>query len=67
MDLSTSYTIKAQVQGQNQIGGLEKGLGKLKNTTNSTSAAMNKLKGAAGNALGALRALAPAIGVAGLG
>ena len=67
MDLSTSYTIKAQVQGQNQIGGLEKGLGKLKNTTNSTSAAMNKLKGAAGNAFGALRALAPAIGVAGLG
>ncbi len=67
MDLSTSYTIKAQVQGQNQIGGLEKGLGKLKNTTNSTSAAMNKLKNAAGNAFGALKALAPAIGVAAMG
>lgn len=67
MDLSTSYTIKAQVQGQNQIGSLEKGLGKLKNTTNTTTTAMNKLKGAASNAFGALKALAPAIGVAGLG
>ncbi len=67
MDLSTSYTIKAQVTGQNEIGGLTKGLGKLQKTTNSTSAAMNKLKSAAGNAFGALKALAPAIGVAGLG
>jgi hypothetical protein len=67
MDLSTSYTIKAQVTGQNEIGGLTKGLGKLQTSTNKTSAAMNKLKTAAGNAFGALRALAPAIGVAGLG
>ena len=67
MDLSTSYTIKAQVTGQNEIGGLTKGLGKLQKSTNSTSAAMNKLKSAAGNAFGALKALAPAIGVAGLG
>lgn len=67
MDLSTSYTIKAQVTGQNEIGGLTKGLGKLQASTNKTSAAMNKLKTAAGNAFGALKALAPAIGVAGLG
>ncbi len=67
MDLSTSYTIKAQVTGQNEIGGLTKGLGKLQTSTNKTSAAMNKLKSAAGNAFGALKALAPAIGVAGLG
>jgi hypothetical protein len=67
MDLSTSYTIKAQVTGQNEIGGLTKGLGKLQKTTNSTSAAMNKLKTAAGNAFGALKALAPAIGVAAMG
>lgn len=67
MDLSTSYTIKAQVQGQNQIGGLQKSLGSLKTTTNNTATAMNKLKGAASNAFGALKALAPAIGVAGLG
>ncbi len=67
MDLSTSYTIKAQVQGQNQIGGLQKSLGGLKTTTNNTATAMNKLKTAAGNAFGTLKALAPAIGVAGLG
>jgi len=67
MDLSTSYTIKAQVTGQNEIGGLTKGLGKLQASTNKTSAAMNKLKSATGNAFGALKALAPAIGVAGLG
>ena len=67
MDLSTSYTIKAQVTGQNQIGGLTKGLGKLQTSTNKTSAAMSKLKSAAGNAFGALKALAPAIGIAGMG
>ncbi len=67
MDLSTSYTIKAQVTGQNEIGGLTKGLGKLKTSTNNTATAMNKLKTAAGNAFGTLKALAPAIGVAGLG
>ena len=34
MDMSTSYTIKAKVTGQDAIGGLNKGLGKLKTTTN---------------------------------
>ena len=67
MDLSTSYTIKAQVQGQNQIGGLEKGLDRLKTSSNNAAGAMNKLKGAASQAFGALKALAPAIGVAGMG
>tara|TARA_R100001510_G_scaffold15450_2_gene12954 strand:+ start:399 stop:2117 length:1719 start_codon:yes stop_codon:yes gene_type:complete len=67
MDLSTSYTIKAQVQGQNQIGGLEKGLDKLKTSSNNAAGAMNKLKGAASQAFGALQALAPAIGIAGMG
>ena len=67
MDLSTSYTIKAQVQGQNQIGGLEKGLDKLKTSSNNAAGAMNKLKSAASQAFGALKALAPAIGIAGMG
>jgi len=67
MDLSTSYTIKAQVQGQNQIGGLEKGLDRLKTSSNNAAGAMNKLKGAASQAFGALKALAPAIGIAGMG
>ena len=67
MDLSTSYTIKAQVKGQNQISGLEKGLDKLKTSSNNAAGAMNKLKGAASQAFGALKALAPAIGVVGMG
>ena len=67
MDMSTSYTIKAKVTGQDAIGGLNKGLGKLKTTTNKNVAAMNKLRTAAGNAIGALKALAPAIGVAAMG
>lgn len=67
MDMSTSYTIKAKVTGQDAIGGLNKGLGKLKKTTNNNVAAMNKLRTAAGNAIGALKALAPAIGVAAMG
>lgn len=67
MDLSTSYTIKAQVQGQNQIGGLEKGLDRLKTSSNNAAGAMGKLQTAASQAFGALKALAPAIGVAGVG
>ncbi len=67
MDLSTSYTIKAKVTGQDAIGGLNKGLGKLKTTTNNNVAAMNKLRTAAGNAIGALKALAPAISLAAMG
>ena len=67
MDLSTSYTIKAQVQGQNQIGGLEKSLGGLKTSTDKAATSMGKLKNMAGQAFGALKAIAPAIGIAGMG
>ena len=48
MDLSTSYTIKAKVEGQNQIGKLETGLDKLKTSSNNAAGAMSKLKNAAG-------------------
>ena len=67
MDLSTSYTIKAQVEGQNQIAGLQKSLGGLKPAPNNTSIAMNKLKTAASNAFGVFKNLAPALGIAGMG
>tara|TARA_R100001510_G_scaffold25977_1_gene22830 strand:- start:6088 stop:7737 length:1650 start_codon:yes stop_codon:yes gene_type:complete len=67
MDLSTSYTIKAKVTGQNEIGGLQKSLGGLKTSTNNTATAMNKLKTAASNAFGVMKNLAPAIGIAGMG
>tara|TARA_B100000676_G_scaffold124890_1_gene124372 strand:- start:6652 stop:8451 length:1800 start_codon:yes stop_codon:yes gene_type:complete len=67
MDLSTSYTIKAKVEGQNQIGKLETGLNKLKVSTNKTATAMSKLKTAAGNAFGVLKGIAPVLGVAAIG
>tara|TARA_B100001029_G_scaffold135594_1_gene114464 strand:+ start:1526 stop:3247 length:1722 start_codon:yes stop_codon:yes gene_type:complete len=67
MDMSTSYTIKAKVTGQDSIGGLNKGLGKLKTTTNNNVTAMNKLRDAATKAVGVLKAIAPAIGVAAMG
>ena len=67
MDLSTSYTIKAKVEGQKQISGLETGLNKLKVSTNNTATAMSKLKTAAGNAFGVLKNIAPVLGVAAIG
>ena len=66
MDMTTALTIKANVVGQSQIGGLERGLGKVTNQTNKATTAMGRLRGAAGGALGALRTLAPALGVAGI-
>ena len=67
MDMSTSYTIKAKVTGQDAIGGLNKGLGNLKTTTNNNVTAMNKLRDAATKAVGVLKTLAPAIGIAAMG
>ncbi len=66
MDMTTALTIKANVVGQSQIGGLEKGLGKVTGQTNKATTAMGRLRGAASGALGALRTLAPALGVAGI-
>ena len=67
MDLSTSYTIKAKVTGQDQISGLKTGLDKLKTSSNNAANAMGKLKGMAGQALGALKGLVPVLGIAGMG
>tara|TARA_R100000781_G_scaffold10640_1_gene10029 strand:- start:6203 stop:7903 length:1701 start_codon:yes stop_codon:yes gene_type:complete len=67
MDLSTSYTIKAKVTGQDQIAGLKGGLDKLKKSSNGAATAMGKLKNMAGQAFGALRGLAPVLGIAGMG
>lgn len=66
MDMTTALTIKANVVGQSQIGGLEKGLGRVTGQTNKATTAMGRLRGAASGALGALRTLAPALGVAGI-
>jgi hypothetical protein len=64
MDMTTALTIKANVVGQGQINGLQKGLGRVTGQTNKATTAMGRLRGAAAGALGALRTLAPALGVA---
>lgn len=66
MDMTTALTIKANVVGQSQIGGLEKGLGKVTGQTNKATTAMGRLRGAASGALGAMRSLLPVLGVAGI-
>ena len=66
MDMATTFTLKANVTGQNQIKGLEKGLGQLSRKSDATAGAMKRLKGAAGGAIGALKGLLPVLGVAGL-
>ena len=50
MDLATTYTIKAKVTGQDSLNGLNKGLGKVKESSNRAATAFNKLK-SAGNSL----------------
>ena len=66
MDMTTALTIKANVVGQNQLGGLTKGLGRVAGQSNKTATAMGRLKSAAGGALGAMRNFLPVIGVAGI-
>jgi len=63
MDMTTALTIQAKVVGQNQIGGLTKGLGGLTTQTNKAQGAMGRLKIAAGGALTALRNVLPVLGV----
>lgn len=67
MDMTTALTIKANVVGQSQIGGLEKGLGRVTGQTNRAATAMGRFRAAAGGALGAMRNFLPVLGVAGIG
>lgn len=66
MDMTTALTIKANVVGQSQIGGLEKGLGRVTGQTNKATTAMGRLRGAASGALTAMRSFLPVLGVAGI-
>ena len=66
LDMTTALTIKANVIGQSQIGGLEKGLGRVTGQTKKTTTAMGRLSTAAGTAVGALRSFLPVLGVAGI-
>jgi len=64
LDMTTALTIRAQVTGQQQITGLTKGLDGVTRASNNSATAMGRLKGAAAGALGAVRTLLPALGVA---
>jgi len=64
LDMTTALTIRAKVTGQQEITGLAKGLDGVTRASNNSSTAMGRLKGATAGALGAVRTLLPAIGVA---
>ena len=65
--MTTALTIRANVTGLQQIGGLQNGLKGVTNQSNQAATAMGRLKGAAAGALGAMRAVLPVIGVAAVG
>ena len=67
LDMTTALTIRANVTGLQQIGGLQNGLKGVTNQSNKAATAMGRLKGAAAGALGAMRAVLPVIGVAAIG
>jgi TP901 family phage tail tape measure protein len=67
LDMTTALTIRANVTGLQQIGGLQNGLKGVTNQSNQAATAMGRLKGAAAGALGAMRAVLPVIGVAAVG
>ena len=65
-DMTTRLSIVADVVGENEIRGLQKGLGKVTGQTNKATTAMGRLRTAAGGALGAMRSFLPVLGVAGI-
>ena len=64
LDMTTALTIKANVKGEEELRGLQKGLNKLSGQSKKTAGAMDRLKNASKGALGALRTLLPVLGVA---
>ena len=64
LDMTTALTIKANVKGEEQLRGLQKGLNQLSGQSKKTASAMDRLKNASKGALGALRTLLPVLGVA---
>lgn len=65
MDLATTYTIKARVTGQESINGLNKGLGKVKESSNRAAASFNKLKSAGSSLMGVLGSIGATAAVTG--
>mgnify|MGYP003112165115 CR=1 FL=1 len=64
LDMTTALTIKANVKGEQELRGLQKGLNQLSGQSKKTAGAMDRLKMASKGALGALRTLLPVLGVA---
>jgi len=64
LDMTTAFTIKANVKGEEELRGLQKGLNQLSGQSKKTAGAMDRLKMASKGALGALRTLLPVLGVA---
>ncbi len=62
--MTTALTIKANVKGEEELRGLQKGLNQLSGQSKKTAGAMDRLKNASKGALGALRTLLPVLGVA---
>jgi len=66
MNMTAAVNIKANVDGLASIAGLQKGLKGVEDQAGRTGGAFGRLRGLAGNALGALQTIAPAATVAGL-
>jgi len=66
LDMTTALTIKAKVDGLQQLGGLNTGLQKVAGQSDNTARAMARLKGAAGGAIGALKNFLPVLGIGAL-
>lgn len=66
LDMTTALTIRAKVDGLGQIENLDRALGKANKEATGLSGAFSRLKGATAGIGGALGALVPAAGIAGL-
>ena len=64
LDMTTALTIKANVKGEQELRGLQKGLNQLSDQSKKPASAMDRLKMASRGVLGALRTLLPVLGVA---
>ena len=64
LDMTSALTIKANVKGEQELRGLQKGLNNLSGQSKKTAGAMDRLKTASAGALGALKSLLPILGVA---
>ena len=64
--MTTALTIKANVKGENELRGLQKGLNKLSGQSKKAAGAMDRLKFASRGAMGAMKGLLPVLGVAGI-